>query len=164
MNGESSVQIDRGRWLYRFALHTESISIYRSRRAGQELASADAWRCLALLGVSDAFIVPAPGGWQPFIELADGVQRWALERRPSVEEAEASTRHFLASLADSTAHAFQARGGLTDKEAEDKALRVASPPEPPEEEPAVEALLAQACSARAAGGWELIYSRQRAVR
>jgi hypothetical protein len=162
LNGESSVHIDRGRWLYRFALQSDSISIYRSRRAGQELASADAWRCLALLGVSDAFIVPAPGGWQPFIEVAEGRQRWALERRPSREEAETSTRHFLASLADATAHAFQTRGGLPEKEAE--ILRVPTPPDPPEEEPALEALLAQACSARSAAGWELIYSRQRAVR
>jgi hypothetical protein len=164
LNGESSVQIDRGRWLYRFALQSDSIAIYRSRRASQELASADAWRCLAFLGVSDAFIVPAPGGWQPFIELAEGRQRWALERRPSMEEAETATRHFLASLADSVAHALQTRSPGSEKEAEDKALRVAAPPEAPKEEPAVEALLAQACSARAAAGWELIYSRQRAVR
>ena len=61
MNGESSVQIDRGRWLYRFALNTDSISIYRARRAGQDLAPVEVWRSLALLGISDAFIVPVAG-------------------------------------------------------------------------------------------------------
>jgi hypothetical protein len=164
LNGESSVHIDRGRWLYRFALDTDSIAIYRARRAGQNLASAEVWRALAVLGVSDAFVVPVPGGWQPFVELAEGQQRWALEIRPTVGEAEAAAQHFLASLADSIAHASQARGALSDKDNEEKVLRVPTPPDAPAEQPAVEVLLAEASSSRLAGGWELIYSRQRATR
>ena len=39
VNGESSVQIDRGHWLYRFALDTGNIAIYRARRAGQSLTT-----------------------------------------------------------------------------------------------------------------------------
>lgn len=164
MNGESSVHIDRGRWLYRFALDTDSIAIYRSQRAGQNLASAEVWRALAVLGVSDAFIVPVGDGWQPFIELADSGQRWALERRASVADAEAAAQHFLASLADAIAHAAQSRGALGDKEPDEKAPKVPQPPDAPAEDTDVEELLAEAYSARAAGGWELIYSRQRAVR
>ena len=86
MNGESSVHIDRGHWLYRFALDAGNIAIYRARRAGQSLAPAEVWRCLAVLGVSDAFVVPVQGSWQPFIELADGRHRWALEKRPTLDE------------------------------------------------------------------------------
>jgi hypothetical protein len=164
LNGESSVHIDRGRWLYRFALDDDSITIYRARRSGQSLASPEAWRCLAVLGVSDAFVVPVPDGWQPFIELGEGRQRWALERRGSIEEAESATRHFLASLADSIAYASQSRGALGEKEPDDRILHAAQPPVPPAEEPAVEALLAQACTTRASVGWELVYSRQRAAR
>ena len=164
MNGESSVHIDRGRWLYRFALDTDNIAIYRSRRAGQTLASADAWRCLAVLGVSDAFIVPVGGQWQPFVELGEGRQRWALEKRASMDEAEAATRHFLGTLADAVAQAAQARGPLDEKDPAAKALRAPEPPSAPAEEEAVAAVLAQAISAREASGWELIYSRQRASR
>jgi hypothetical protein len=158
------VHIDRGRWLYRFALDDDSITIYRARRNGQSLASAEAWRCLAVLGVADAFVVPVPDGWQPFIELGEGRQRWALERRGSREEAEAATRHFLASLADSIAHASHSRGALGDNDPEERILRAAQPGDPPAEAPVVEALLAQACATRASVGWELVYSRQRAAR
>lgn len=82
MNGESSVHIDRGHWLYRFALDAGNIAIYRARRAGQSLAPAEVWRCLAVLGVSDAFVVPVQGSWQPFIELGDGRHRWPWKNGP----------------------------------------------------------------------------------
>lgn len=164
VNGESSVHVDRGRWLYRFALETDNISIYRSRRSGQGLASAEVWRCLALLGVSDAFIVPVSDGWQSFVELGEGRQRWALERRESMAEAESATRHFLATLADAIAHASTSGGVLHDKDPEAKLLRVPEPPAPPGEGETVEGLLAQAYAVRQAAGWELIYSRVRASR
>jgi hypothetical protein len=164
VNGESSVHIDRGYWLYRFALDTDSIAIYRSRRTGQDLATADCWRCLAVLGISDAFIVPVPGGWQPFIELGEGLQRWALEKRAYAEEAENTARHFLASMADAIAEASRSRGLLGDNEPEDKVLRAPLPPPAPSEEAVVEQAWADARSSREASGWELLYSRQRAVR
>ena len=164
LNGESSVHIDRGRWLYRFALDTDNIAIYRARRAGQGLASSEVWRCLAELGISDVFIVPVPGGWQPFVELGDGSQRWALETRASMTEAEVVTHHFLSSLADASAHASQSRGMLAEMGPEAKAVRPPSPPVPPAQAPEVETVLAQARAAREATGWELLYSRQRALR
>jgi hypothetical protein len=162
VNGEGSVNIDRGHWLYRFVLDTENIAIYRSRRVGQGLVPADAWRCLAVLGVSDVFIVPVGDGWQPFVELGEDRQRWALERRWSMSEAETAASHFLLSLADAVAHAAQPRGALGDRDVE--ALRAPDPPEAPAEPPAVEALLARARAAREASGWELLYSRQRTSR
>jgi hypothetical protein len=164
MNGESSVQIDRGKWLYRFVLESGNIAIYRSRRSGQALASPDTWRCLAVLGVTDCFIVPAPGGWQPFVELAEGRQRWALETRASIGDAEAAARHLLTSLAESVALAAQLRGGLSEKEAEAKGLRAPTPTSAPGEDPAVTEAVNRVAAAREAGGWELIYSRQRALR
>jgi hypothetical protein len=165
VNGESSVHIDRGRWLYRFALDTDNIAIYRARRAGQGFAPAEVWRCLAVLGVSDAFIVPVPGGWQPFVELGEGRQRWALEKRSSMDAAEAATRHFLVSLADAVVQAAQAKGLLGDKDPDPaKTLRAPEPGAPPGEDVTVEAVLSQAKSARDSAGWELIYSRQRASR
>jgi hypothetical protein len=165
VNGESSVHIDRGQWLYRFALDSGNIAIYRARRCGQDLTPTEAWRCLAVVGICDAFIVPAGGGWQPFIELGEGRQRWALERRGSFEEAEQAARHFLASMADAIAHAAPLRGGPPDKDSPDGGiLRAPLPPSPPVEDPEVEDALAQACAEREAAGWELIYSRQRALR
>jgi len=163
LNGESSVHIDRGQWLYRFALDNDSIAIYRAKRAGQHLACAEVWRALAVLGVSDAFVVAIPDGWQPFVELDEGRHHWALARRASMEEAEFATQHFLATLAGSVAHASQSRGALGEKE-DNRMLRVPEPPEVPAEQPGVDAALAQAYSSRSAGGWELIYSRERAVR
>ena len=112
VNGEGSVQIDRGRWLYRLTLDAGNIAIYRTERAGQALVPAEVWRFLASLGISDAFIVPVEGGWQPFIELSDARERWALERRNSMEEAEAVARHFLGTLADALTHAAQGRFSL----------------------------------------------------
>ncbi len=165
MNGESSVHIDRGRWLYRFALDAGNIAIYRSRRAGQSLVPAEVWRALAVLGVSDAFIVPLAGAWAPFIEVAEGRQRWALERRPTLEQAELATRHFLGSLADAIAHSPQLRSAALDKDSpEAKALRPPLPPVAPAEDAAAEDALSRARAAREAEGWELIYSRQRASR
>lgn len=164
MNGESSVHIDRGRWLYRFALNTDSIAIYRARRAGQDLAPVEVWRSLALLGISDAFIVPVAGGWQPFIELTESRQRWALAKRASMAEAEESTRHFLGSLGDAVCHASQPRVTPNEKEADAVPLRVPNPPPPPAEDGTVELVLSHARSAREASGWELIYSRQRVFR
>ena len=150
--------------MYRFALDAGNIAIYRSRRAGQSLAPAEVWRCLAVLGVSDAFIVPVHGGWQPFIELAEGRQRWALERRLSLEEAQAAARHFLGSLADAVSDAAQTRGPLGEKDPEVKVLRAPVPPPAPGEDAVTDAVLAKARSAREASGWELIYSRQRVLR
>jgi hypothetical protein len=164
VNGESSVHIDRGHWLYRFALDAGNIAIYRARRAGQSLAPSEAWRCLAVLGVSDAFIVPVLGSWQPFIELSDGRQRWALEKRATLEEAQVATRHFLGSLADAVSNAAQAQGPLGEKDPEFRALRAPAPPPAPGEDAATDAVLAKARSTREASGWELIYSRQRVLR
>ncbi len=161
MNGESSVQIDRGRWLYRFALDTGSIAIFRARRAGQDLVPTEVWRSLAIVGVSDAFIVPVAGGWQPFIELTEGRQRWALAKRPSLEEAQTATRHFLQTLADGVCHASQVRGVPGDKDADPIPLRAPEPPAPPAEDSTAEVVLSHARSARESSGWELIYSRQR---
>ena len=127
MNGESSVHIDRGRWLYRFALNTDNIAIYRARRAGQDLAPVEVWRSLAQLGISDAFIVPVAGGWQPFIELTESRQRWALAKRASMAEAEGSTRHFLGTLADAMCHASQPRVAATKR----KQKCASAGPEPP---------------------------------
>jgi hypothetical protein len=163
VNGESSVHIDRGRWLYRFALNTDNIVIYRARRAGQDLAPVEVWRSLAQLGISDAFIVPVDGGWQPFIELTESRQRWALAKRGSMADAEASTRHFLGSLADAVCHASQP-GIPNEKEADVLPMRVPAPSAPPAEDGPVELVLSHATSAREASGWELVYSRQRLFR
>ena len=162
MNGEGQVQIDRGHWRYRFALDADNIAIYRSQRTGQGLVPVDAWRSLAALGVSDAFVVPVPGGWQPFIEVGDGRQRWALQRRPTVGEAEATTAHFLLSLADAVAHISSQLAG--EKDGDMRAAEALEPPAVPAEESAAEAAFEQACTEREAAGWELIYSRQRASR
>jgi hypothetical protein len=164
VNGESSVHIDRGRWLYRFTLDSGSIAIYRARRAGQDLASVEVWRALAVLGISDAFIAPVNGGWQPFIELTESRQRWALASRATMAEAEVATRHFLGSLADALCHASQSHFSPGDKETEAVPLRVPDPPAPPAEDGALELVLSHARSAREASGWELIYSRQRVFR
>ena len=163
MNGEDPVQIDRGRWLYRLTLDAGNIAIYRTERAGQALVTAEVWRCLAILGISDAFIVPVEGGWQPFIELGDARERWALERRNSNEGGEAVARHFLATLADAVAHA-QGRSSLGDAEQDATALSApgASPAAAVDQGAAT--ALAEAQAARESSGWELVYSRQRAAR
>ena len=109
-----------------------------------------------MLGVSDAFIVPIGGAWQPFIELSEGRERWALERRATMEEAQAAARHFLGTLADAVSHAAQAQGPLTEKDPEFKALHAPAPPTAPGEEEAAEAVLTKARRAREASGWELI--------
>jgi hypothetical protein len=164
VNGEGSVQIDRGRWLYRLTLDTGNIAIYRIERAGQALVPTEVWRCLATLGISDAFIVPVEGGWQPFIELADARERWALERRNSSEEAEAIACHFLGTLADAVAHAAQGRFSLGDAEHDTRALSAPGASPAASVDQAVATALAEAQAARESVGWELVYSRQRAVR
>jgi hypothetical protein len=164
MNGESSVQIDRGQWLYRFALDTGSIAIFRAKRAGQDLVPTEVWRSLATVGVSDAFIVPVAGEWQPFIELTEGRQRWALAKRASLEDAQSATRHFLGTLADALCHASQVRGAPGEKDGDPAPVRVPEPPTAPAEDAAAEAVLSHARSARESAGWELIYSRQRLLR
>ena len=165
MNGESSLQIDRGYWLYHFELGADSIAIYRARRSGQNLASAEVWRALAPLGVYDAFVVSVPGGWQPFVEVADGRERWALEKRESMEDASAVVGYFLTSLAGAVAYASRKPGALSEKkDGDDIVLPAVSSSACPGQGPAVEAALAQASSVRDAAGWELIYSRQRALR
>jgi hypothetical protein len=162
VNGESQVQIDRGHWRYRFALDTANIAIYRSKRTGQRLAPPEVWRSVAALGVSDAFVVAVPGGWQPFVEVADGRQRWTLQRRESQAEAEQTTSHFLYSLADALANAAPA--GEADKDADAPVVRLPEPPPAPGEDEAAEEALAKARASREAAGWELIYSRQRVSR
>jgi hypothetical protein len=164
VNGESSVHIDRGHWLYRVALDAGNIAIYRARRAGQSLVPAEVWRCLAVLGVSDVFIVAVAGSWQPFIELGDGRHRWALEMRPTLEEAQGVAQHFLGTLADAISSAAQAQGALGEKDPEAKTLRAPAPPGAVPEDAATAAVLAKARNAREAAGWELIYSRQRVLR
>ncbi len=163
MNGENSVQVDRGLWLYRFALDAGKIAIYRSRRAGQDLVQPDVWRWLATVGVSDAFILPVEGEWQPFIELGEGSQRWSLGRRPTQAQAEEAARHFLESLADALAHAAPVH--TAHKEGgEVRAQQPPLPTTPPSEAPAAEELYGRAVAAREATGWQLVYSRQRALR
>jgi hypothetical protein len=164
VNGESSIQIDRGRWLYRLTLDAGSIAIYRTERAGQALVPAEVWRCLATLGISDAFIVPVEGGWQPFIELSDARERWALEMRGSVEEAEGVACHFLGTLADAVAHSAQGRFSLGDADHEATVMSSAGPSPAPAIDPAVAAVLAELQAARESTGWELVYSRKRALR
>lgn len=162
VNGESQVHIDRGHWRYRFALDTANIAIYRSRRTGQRLAPPEVWRSVAALGVSDAFVVAVPGGWQPFVEVADGRQRWALPKRPSMAEAEQTVSYFLYSLADAVANAAPAPA---DADPEVSAsMRVPEPPPVPGEDEATEEAFEKARSAREAAGWELIYKRQRVSR
>ena len=117
-----------------------------------------------MLGVSDAFIVPVQGSWQPFIELGDGRQRWALEKRASLEEAQVAARHFLGTLADAVSNAAQSQGPLGEKDPEAKALRAPVPPAGPGRGHPTDAVLAKARSTREASGWELIYSRQRLLR
>ena len=120
---------------------------------------------LATLGVSDAFVVPVEGGWQPFIELSDARERWALERRNSIEEAEAVSRHFLGTLADAVTHAAQGTFSLGDVEHDATVLecpRAFRRPRPLTQR--LPAVLAEAQAARESSGWELVYSRQRALR
>jgi len=164
MNGDGSVQIDRGRWLYRLILDAANIAIYRIERAGQALVPAEVWRCLAILGISDAFIVPVEGGWQPFIELGDARERWALERRNSSEEGEAVARHFLGTLADAVTHAAQGRFSLGDAEHDAAALSAPGASPAAAVDQAAATGLAEAQASRESCGWELVYSRQRAVR
>lgn len=153
MNGEGSVPVDRGHWLYRFDIDVETLAMYRCRRAGQQLVDPEVWRSLAALAISDAFLLQVPGGWQPFIELADGREVWALAVRESPEECEQAARHFLETLS-----AAQAQGAQEGE---------ASLPGPwpslerPAEAPAVEAALAAARQHRDKAGWELVFSRQR---
>src|SRR5579863_203999 len=164
VNGEGSVQIDRGRWLYRLNLDAGNIAIFRTERAGQALVPAEVWRCLATLGISDVFIVPVEGQWQPFIELSDARERWALERRNSIEEAEAVARHFLGTLADAVTYAAQGKFALGDADHDPTVLNAPGPSAAPAVDPKVEAVLAEAQAARESTGWELVYSRQRALR
>jgi hypothetical protein len=119
---------------------------------------------LATLGVSDAFIVPVEGGWQPFIELGDTRERWALEMRGSIEDAEGVARHFLGTLADAVAHAAQGRFSLGDAEHETTVMSAAGASPAPALDPAVAGVLAEAQADRESSGWELVYSRQRALR
>jgi hypothetical protein len=145
------------------AKHGQHLDISR-QTGGPRLGPVEVWRSLALLGISDAFIVPVAGGWQPFIELTESRQRWALAKRASMAEAEESTRHFLGSLADAMCHASQPRIAASEKEIDAVPLRVPDPSAPPAEDSPVELVLSHARSAREASGWELIYSRQRVLR
>lgn len=164
MNGQEPIFIDRGRWLYHFDLNADNITIARTARSGQYLAAPDVWRCIAQLGVTDAFIVPAGGGWQPFIELAEGRQRLALAQRASLAEAEGTARHFLAAIADAVAHFAKLQGPREVAPGDSLAFEVPSPGAIPAEEAAIEAALAQARAQRESEGWELVYNRPRAHR
>lgn len=174
MNGQESVFIDRGRWLYRFNLDAGNIVISRSRRGGQYLAAPEVWRCISELGVTDAFIVTVDGVWLPFVEVGEGRHRWALAARPTLAEAEDTVRHFLATLADAmTASArFQAgeakastgSNGLVTVGADRQRLRTPVVPVAQAETADVEKALAQARARRDNGGWELIYNKPRAHR
>lgn len=164
MNGQESVYIDRGRWLYRFTLDAGSISISRSQRAGQYLAAPDVWRCVTEVGVTDVLIVPVAGGWQPFVELAEGRHRWALAQRATLAEAEQTAAHLLGVLADSISRnpKFQSANDAPANDA--AAIRLPDVPAEPAESEAVEAALAHARAEREAWGWEMVYNRHRAPR
>jgi hypothetical protein len=103
--------------------------------------------------VSDVFIVELDGGWQPFVELADGQEHWALAIQPSRDDAEHEARHFLETLAAAQAQVGQDR---------DPGVPWAwAPPEQPIQLPVVEGALSEARAQRELSGWELVYSRQR---
>ncbi len=156
MNGEGSVPVDRGHWLYRFDIDVEALAMYRCRRAGQQLVEPEVWRRLAALAVSDVFILQVPGGWQPFVELADGRGHWALAARPSRQECELAARYFLETLAAAQSP------GPQDGEA---GLPAPWPSlQRPTEAPPVESALAEARNRRERAGWELVFSRQREYR
>lgn len=163
MNGQEPIFVDRGQWLYQFELDAENITIARTARCGQYLASPELWRCIAQVGVTDAFVVPSGDGWQPFIELGEGRQRWALAQRPTLAEAEETATHFLAVLADAVAHFARLQASA---EAGGSAPGAGLPkPGPfPSESPAIEQALADAREERQAEGWELVYNRPRASR
>lgn len=163
VNGQESVYIDRGRWLYRFSLDSGVIAISRLRRSGQYLVSPEVWRCVAELGVSDVLIVPVPGGWQAFVELAEGRHRWALARRPTLDESEQGARHLLGTMADAIAGHAKLRPDRAGTPA-NNTIRLPGLPAEPAEDAVVEAALAQARAERQAEGWELVYNRERAHR
>jgi hypothetical protein len=81
-----------------------------------------------VLGVSDAFLLWVPGGWQPVIELSKGHQRWVLERRASMEEARVATGHFLGTLAEAVSDAAQSRGTFGENGPEARTLWRLTPP------------------------------------
>lgn len=166
MNGEGAVNVDRGQWLYRLVLDCDNLTIYRGRRSGQALACAEVWRLVALLGVSDVFVLPVPGGWQPFVELEEGRQYWALAMRASSEEARGAAEHFLTTLGGAAASAAQLwvssesnDGGV---DGSSTALGPAAPA--PDDGGAVAESLAGAKREREAKGWELVYRRDRVPR
>jgi hypothetical protein len=163
VNGQEPIFVDRGRWLYQFELDAENITIARTTRSGQYLASPELWRCVAQVGVTDAFVVPCGDGWQPFIELAEGRQRWALAQRATLAEAEETATHFLAVLADAVAHFATLQASAEGVPSADGADLPAPGPFP-SEGPAVEQALADAREQRQADGWELVYNRPRASR
>ncbi len=163
MNGESAVHVDRGQWLYRFVLDSSNVAIYRGRRLGQALASAQVWRCVAPLGVSDVLVVEVPGGWQPFVELDDGRQHWVLARRATLEEANKAAEHFLATLANAAASAAQFWASAANNEGGPSDPPAAMGAEAPalDEDAVVAGRLARAKREREAKGWELLYRRDR---
>jgi hypothetical protein len=70
----------------------------------------------------------------------------------------------LTTLADAIAHAAQGRFSLGDAENETTLMSAAGPSPALPVDPAVAAVLADAQAARESTGWELVYSRQRALR
>jgi hypothetical protein len=166
LNGENAVQVDRGRWLYRFVLDSNNVTMYRGLRSGQGLASPEVWRCVALLGVSDVLVVEVTGGWQPFVEIDDGRHHWALAPRASLEDAKTAAQHFLATLANAVAGAAQFWAAAAHDEGTLGTMlaAVGDHVPAPEEGPEVAEGLAWAKREREAKGWELVYRRDRVAK
>jgi hypothetical protein len=164
MNGQEPLFVDRGRWIYRLNLDSSTISVSRAERAGQYLAEPEVWRVVADLGLSDVLIVAVPGGWQAFVEVANGRRRWALAVRATAEEAEQDASHLLASLADAVLSS--PRGSALPPGAAEASPPTVLPrvPEAVAESAAVASALARAVAERDAAGWVTIYNRQRSSR
>ena len=164
MNGQEPLFVDRGRWIYRLNLDSSTIAVSRAERAGQYLASPDVWRVVADLGVSDVLVVAVPGGWQAFVELADGRRRWALALRLSVEEAEQDASYVLATLAEAVLASPRAQAVPSGTPEGNAQPALPGVPEAVSESPAVVAALAKAVAERDAAGWVTVYNRQRSSR
>lgn len=163
MNGEGAVHVDRGRWLYRFVLDSNNVAIYRGHRLGQGLASPEVWRQVASLGVSDVLVVEVSGGWQPFVEVDDGRQHWALARRESADGARRAAEHFLRTLASAVASAaqFWASAATNEFTLGTSFDGFTAGALAHEEDASIAECLVKAKQERDAKGWELVYRRER---
>ena len=70
----------------------------------------------------------------------------------------------MGTLADAVTHAAQGKFSLGDAEHDATVLSAPGPSAAPAVDPTVAAVLAEAQAARESIGWELVYSRQRALR